>query len=78
MAIFLCMYLQEWKKCSNFAAAKRKNIQMSSKITKHTAPQNSELARSESFKLLLSDVRQIIENGLQQAYHSVNQTMLHT
>ena len=78
MAIFLCMYLQEWKKCSNFAVETRKNIQMSSKITKHTAPQNSELARSESFKLLLSDVRQIIENGLQQAYHSVNQTMLHT
>ena len=51
---------------------------MSSEITKHTAPHNSELARSESFKLLLSDVRQIIENGLQQAYHSVNQTMLHT
>ena len=39
---------------------------MSSEMIKHTVQQNSELTRSESFDMLLSDVRQIIEKGLQQ------------
>ena len=51
---------------------------MSSEIIKHTAQQDCERVSSQSFNTLLSDVRQIIENGLQQAYHSVNQAMLNT
>ena len=51
---------------------------MSSDIIKHTAQRDCEHACSQSFNTLLSDVRQIIENGLQQAYHSVNQAMLNT
>ena len=51
---------------------------MSSNITKHTPQPDLARTRTKSFDTLLFDVRQIIENGLQQAYHSVNQTMLHT
>ena len=51
---------------------------MSSEIIKHTAQQDCERVSSQSFNTLLADVRQIIEKGLQKAYHSVNQAMLHT
>ena len=51
---------------------------MSSEIIKHTAQQDCERVSSQSFNTLLADVRQIIEQGFQQAYHSVNQAMLHT
>ena len=66
------------KKSCNFAGATIKYIQMSSNITKHTPQPDLARTRTKSFDTLLFDVRQIIENGLQQAYHSVNQTMLHT
>ena len=48
---------------------------MSSEIIKHTAQQDCEHVSSQSFNTLLADVRQIIEQGLQQAYHSVNQAI---
>lgn len=51
---------------------------MSSEIFKDTAQKDCERVSSQSFNTLLADVRQIIEKGLQQAYHSVNLTMLHT
>lgn len=35
-------------------------------------------ARTKSFEALLSDVRQIIENGLQKAYQGVDFVMVHT
>jgi TRAP-type C4-dicarboxylate transport system substrate-binding protein len=63
---------------TTFAEEIRKNLQMSSEITKHTPQPNLVRARTKSFESLLSDVRQIIENGLQQAYLSINLTMLHT
>ena len=50
----------------------------SSKIVKHTDSVDFERTRSKSFEVLLSDVRQIIESGLQQAYQSVNMVMLNT
>ena len=46
---------------------------MSSKIIKHTVQQDCEYACSQSFNTLLSDVRQIIENGRKQAYNAVEQ-----
>ena len=58
---------------------KNKIINMSSsKIVKHTDSADFELSSSKSFEVLLSDVRQIIESGLQQAYQSVNMVMLNT
>ena len=50
----------------------------SSKIVGHTDSADFERTRSKSFEVLLFDVRQIIENGLQQAYQSVNMAMLTT
>ena len=50
----------------------------SSKIVKHVDSVDFELSSSKSFEVLLSDVRQIIEAGLQQAYQSVNMVMLNT
>lgn len=50
----------------------------SSKIVKHTDSVDFERVRSKSFEVLLTDVRQIIENGMQQAYQSVNMAMLNT
>lgn len=51
----------------------------SSEISKQTPiPQDFEHARSKSFEALLTDVRHIIDSGLQQAYQSVNQTILNT
>ena len=50
----------------------------SSKILRHTDSADFERVRSKSFEVLLSDVRQIIETGLQQAYQSVNMAMLTT
>jgi hypothetical protein len=49
-----------------------------SKIDKHTNLTDFERESSKLFEVLLSDVRQIIENGLQQAYQSVNMVMLNT
>ena len=51
----------------------------SSEISKQTPlSQDFEHARSKSFEALLTDVRHIIDSGLQQAYQSVNQTILNT
>ena len=51
----------------------------SSEISKHTPlPQDLARTRTKSFDALLADVRQIIDSGLQQAYQSVNQTILNT
>lgn len=51
----------------------------SSDISKHTPlPQDLARTRTKSFEALLTDVRQIIDSGLQQAYQSVNQTILNT
>ena len=41
---------------------------MLSEIIKHTAQQDCERMRSQSFNTLLADVRQIIEKGLQQVH----------
>ena len=41
---------------------------VSSKIVKYANLQDFELESSKSFEVLSSDVRQIIENGLQRAY----------
>ena len=51
----------------------------SSEISKQI-PHSQDLARTrtQSFEALLTDVRQIIDSGLQQAYQSVNQTILNT
>ena len=50
----------------------------SSKIVGHTDSADFERTRSKSFEVLLSDVRQLIETGLQQVYQSVNMAMLTT
>ncbi len=51
----------------------------SSEISKQTPlSQDFEHARSKSFEALLTDVCHIIDSGLQQAYQSVNQTILNT
>jgi len=51
----------------------------SSEISKQTPlSQDFEYARSKSFEALLTDVCHIIDSGLQQAYQSVNQTILNT
>ena len=50
----------------------------SSKILRHTDSADFERTRSKSFEVLLSDVRQLIETGLQQVYQSVNMAMLTT
>ena len=51
----------------------------SSEILKQTPlSQDFGHARSKSFEALLTDVRHIIDSGLQQAYQSVNQTILNT
>ena len=66
-------------KIIHYLCARNEKIpKMSSEIIKHSAQQDCERVSSQSFNTLLADVRQIIENGLQQAYHSVNLTMLHT
>ncbi|MBQ8099743.1 MAG: DUF1016 family protein [Paludibacteraceae bacterium] len=51
----------------------------SSEISKQI-PHSQDLAhtRTKSFEALLTDVRRIIDSGLQQAYQSVNQTILNT
>ena len=51
---------------------------MSSDIIKHTAQQDCEHACSQSFNTLIADVRQIIENGRNQAYNAVEQVGITT
>ena len=46
---------------------------MSSEIIKHTAQPDLVRTCTKSFELLLSDLRQIIENGRKQAYNAVEQ-----
>lgn len=47
-------------------------------IQKAEPKQEIERARSESHNAFVNDVCQIIETGLEQVYHSVNQAMLNT
>jgi len=51
---------------------------MSSEITKHTPQLDLVRARTKSFDSLLSDVRQIIKEGMQKAYQGVDAVMVHT
>ena len=76
--IFICTTLAQFKIIHYLCARNEKIPKMSSEIIKHTAQRDCERVSSQSFNTLLADVRQIIENGLQQAYHSVNQAMLNT
>jgi predicted nuclease of restriction endonuclease-like (RecB) superfamily len=49
-----------------------------SKIVKYSESNDLARVRTKPFEALLSDVRQIIENGLQKAYQGVDFVMVHT